>query len=102
MKFATLVCLVGAASAAVGTDCSSNASVCATDECCGTGKKDTSVNDNQATVDVTICNTKTATTYVVAPRQYTFQCNVAAAAKTGAAQLAITGAAVLTAALYMA
>ena len=102
MKFATLVCLVGAASATVGTDCSSDAKLCADTECCGTGKKDASVNDNQATTDVTICALKDATTYVKSPKQYTFKCNVAATAKTGAAQLAITGAAVLTAALYMA
>ena len=97
--------LVASASAAVGTDCKTNASACGSGECCGVGKKDTSINDNQATTDVTVCNTDKATKYTDptnAQKIYTFTCNAAVAAKSGAANLAVGASFVALASYYMA
>ena len=103
MKFASIVCLIGAASATVGADCSSDKTVCASNECCGTGKKDTSVNDNTASTDVTVCQVSGQTKYVKDTKAYTFTCNtVSSTGSTGASQLALSGAAILAASYYMA
>mgnify|MGYP006999551784 CR=1 FL=1 len=106
MKFATLACIIATASAAVGTDCSSDKTKCASTECCGVGKKDTSVNDNIATTDVTVCNTKDAKKFTDPTdntKVYTFTCTVeSTAAKTGSSQLVTGTAMVLAAAYYMA
>ena len=101
MKFVTAALLVATASAAVGTDCSADATKCAATECCGVGKKDTSKGDNQATTDVTVCNTKDAKTYTDSANAkfYTFTCNVA---KTGSARLAAGATFVALASYYMA
>ena len=87
MKFQTLVSVtlistVLAVDATVGDNCKTNGDkdcvTAATTLCCGTATKDASQANNNAGVDVTVCNTKTATTYVSSADstfKYTFKCD---------------------------
>ena len=106
MKFINLALLIASASAAVGTDCSSDKTVCASTECCGTAKPDKSVTDNPTGMtDKTICNTKDATAWTKegqTPEKYTFSCNTDTAKKTGGIRLAAGASFVALASYYMA
>ena len=70
MKFQYVAALIGSTLAAIGTDCKSSASVCASGECCGTATKDNAYTDGSTAnwakdgVVRTVCNTKTAKKWV--------------------------------------
>ena len=75
----TLVALVQSAAVLTDADCSDISSTCPTDNCCGTGVKDTSVAVNGATVDVQICRNYTESGTSINPsataNHYIFTCN---------------------------
>ena len=125
MKFATILAtVISLSQAADGTDCSSDKTVCASTECCGTATKDPNYTNGQTAnwakdgVTRTVCLNKDSKTWVETitaangnlyrdPNQssgkagYTFACNVDAK-KTGASTLFASTAAILAAAVYMA
>lgn len=113
MKFTTLIALVvvvqaqdeeAAAPLVAGADCSAEGSTCAEGLCCGTATGPESEEGAADGASKTVCNTSDATEWEDAEDSgevFKFACNEAGG-EEGAAQLAVSTAALLSAAYLLA